>query len=364
MSSNLKKSLENKIYTLKIIEESASKVLRSNPSGSEKSMAEALLKITKHVEENLDARIGRLWKNSNKNLSHILYTELKPLLSEISMVDETTFFDVLKIYIHPNSTSKNYEDAIKSLHSFYYLANVNDQEALDLLYGELILINGIFSPNIKRVKKSDDHPYCKFCYREARPNFDTCEDHGGIGRADGKKQLNRYLYIKKQLLKIKQSEPISDEFLLNKLNTLELLNWKTDGNAVVWITELVKKLRLHSGLPTKVTLFAQDKADFSKKIFSPYHHSWDWPVAFDGTLFRYEVSMLAKFKSPNKATLEMLDKYWNGEPILNLCKNYKIEKHILKRRSYEWKKRITGMRNQGVLDSVIKIVLGFDCLPI
>ena len=31
--------------------------------------------------------------------------------------------------------------------------------------------------------------------------------------------------------------------------------------------------------------------------------------------------------------------------------------------SAEEKKRISEMRNQGVLDSVIKIVLGFDYLP-
>jgi hypothetical protein len=73
--------------------------------------------------------------------------------------------------------------------------------------------------------------------------------------------------------------------------------------------------------------------------------------------------MLTKFKPPNKTTLEMLDKYWNGDLIDNLCKNYNIEKHRLKRRNYEWKKRISEMRNQGVLDSVIKIVLGFDYLP-
>lgn len=372
MSKN-KSSLENKLYSLGLVEDDANNVLRTSTDSSATEMASAIFKITTHLKTFPNARVGRLWNNSKVNLSHILTSELMPVLNKMRIAPDMHISDLLKPNFHDNSTSENIHNAIRSLDTFFGMLNEDDHDAFNLLYGSLILLNASFSPNAKRVKESRDGNYCKFCYREARSNFDSCETHKGVNRVDGKKQLDRYLKLKKQLFKIGIADVNTEKFILKKLKTLGMPSWKTNQNADEWVEMLVRKMRLLSGSDTEIRIFSQEIANFSKDIFTPYHFSWEWPAALNGTFFRFEAYEMSKIKAPQKdvsnGTLLLLCKLWNSADINELLVNFNstqtksISKSYLTRRNKIWTVKVNVMRNQGISDSVIKVVLDVEILP-
>lgn len=372
MSKN-KNSLENELNSLSLIENDAKEVLNSSAYNSATEMANAILKITNHLKTFPNARVGRLWKNSKVNLSQILTTVLMPVLNKMRIAPDMHISDLLKCNVHVNSTSEDIHNAIRSLDALFGMLNEDDHDAFNLLYGSLILLNASFSPNAKRVKKSRDGNYCKFCYREARSNFDSCETHKGVNRVDGKKQLARYLKLKKQLFKICIADVNTDKFILNKLKSLGMPSWKTNQNAEEWVEILVNKMRLLSGSDAEIRIFSQRIANLSKDIFTPYHFSWEWPAALNGTFFRFEAYEMSKIKAPQKdvsnGTLLLLCKLWNGADIDELLLNFNstqtksISKSYLIRRNKIWTERVNVMRNQGISDSVIKVVLDVEVLP-
>jgi hypothetical protein len=369
MSSNKKSLLENKVVTLDLIDLNIQKSSNLGTIGTTSDMAKAILRITSHLRKFQGARIGRLWKNSDVNLSYILSRELMPIFDKIIIPHSSTAISVsLKPNLNENSTTTDIYHAMDKIKAFCSVVNITDKDALDLLYESLIDLNSAFSPDIKSIKRSGDGYYCKFCHRESRPKFDSCDRHKGTNRVDGKKQLDRYLKLKKLLIKTKSYER-NDKFILNYLNKLGISSWKTNEDATVWIETLFKKMCLHSGNDKELKKLSQDIASFSKEHFSPDHYSWNWPMQLSGTFLRYEAYELSELKPPKKdlsnGTLEILYQLWDGKHINDISFPNKDPKAKLKikRRNKIWSDKISDLRNLGISDSVIKVALDLKYLP-
>lgn len=325
--------------------------------GIAKEMAHAIHVITKSARTNINARLG--WKGwqSSQNLSFIIAKEIQPVLSKIFIASQPVS-EVLEC-INTNSSPKDIEKAERLINSFFSALSNNDQIALDLLRSSLLIFRIHFAKNQSRIKQSDDSPYCRFCYREARINLDTCDDHAGTGRTDGKRQLKRYQYLKSQLRLIRESENISNEFVLKKLKSSGLSEWNGQSNDAPWIEQLLKNIRACSQDKETTSALTEDLAGKSKCTLT---HK-NWPSMLEGTLFRYEVYKLMEYGSPSKEVAKRLDQIWGGVSVIQVAKESNIKREPLYRRISIWGKRVNDMRTAGVADSVIKVVLGLEVLP-
>ena len=364
-SSDIKKS------ALDLVESEISQEL-INGEGTAKEMALAIQEITKVARNNIETRIGLEYRNSNHNLSYVITKNVTPILEKIIIPPAVKASELLQC-LNKNSKPGDILCAENIIKSIYLMTENKDRAALDILRGSLIIIRAHFSPNEKSKRKVklgksdilemlDDLPFCKFCYREARAKFDSCEVHAGTGRVDGKKYLARYLFLKKEILAIRKSTNISNEFVVAKLKSAGISKWEGNLQETDWTKKLLLNIRAYSSNCESVSELTKNLIDSSKSPSFAHPHN-DWPSVLEGTLFRYEVYKLMEYRQPSKEVAHRLNQIWAGKNEVLVAKKSKIKVAPFKKRISLWATRVKLMRDEGVADSIIKLVLGLAFLP-
>jgi len=332
--------------------------------GIVKEMALAIHVVNSSARANSQSRLGSGWKNSSRNLSNILTKEILPVLYKLQVGNDLIRPRVFECI---NNASKP-EDILKAADIIKRLILVMtplEQSALDLLYQFLIRLVNDFSPNNKKVKQPDDGIYCRFCYREARINFDSCSDHSNTGRNDGKRDLERFRYISNHLTRNRDNEKISNEFVLRKLKASGLSIWNGEIDDIDWIKKLLKSIRA-SSVDDEVSLsIAAKKIIESSSTYVPLEYSHkDWPRGLEGTLLRYKAFKLNDYRVPSEKVAKRLNKIWSGANVSEVTVAFNINREQFYRAKLLWGRIVDTMRLDGIEDNVIKMVLGLEFLPI
>lgn len=352
--------MENKINALNLINDEIHSAL-INGTGNERDMAIAIDFITNTARKNLQTRFGCEYHNSKNNLSYVVTKQILPVLAKINISQGENAAKLLPS-ISDVAKPSDIDQAERVLKALSTTANANDKNALILLASSLNILRTHFSPNTKKVKKSSDAPFCEFCYREALEKSDSCEDHQSLGRVFGKKHLKRYKTLKTKLKKLRSESRISNDFVLEKLKAKGINSWDDNSDYIEWINLVLTRIRAFSSNNEKISDATKTLISTKKAISFPFAHN-DWPIILEGTLFRYEVCELMKYKVPSEKAIQRLNHLWSGNSITQYALKLGIRIDTLKEFRSEWSKKVNKMRNDGVDDRVIRLVLGLKKLP-
>ena len=333
----------------------------------EREVADAIQKIKGIAEKNPDARWGRVALYSEKNMSWIIASNLKPIFERMFVVLGSTEITALNLLPEFNEKSKSAEmqKLFFSFQDVYRMYKSNSQEMniFGELYGLFIMTHSDFEENIIRKTKTGDGPYCIYCYREIwhsgehRLGGDTCHIHSDLNRSWGKYHLPEYEKLKKYFIMHYAKDDSIYQYQTNKLKQLNIPHWDTTKDRNKWFSVTMKKI--DACAPNKVESlsqsFSNDKSD------NPFEK--DWPKEFSGTFLRYIAFDLATQRKPLKKVRDRLESIWEGNLPPEVAKKHNVSRQNLHQQLKKWTKVINDLRDMNLSDEVIKFIFDFKFLP-
>lgn len=335
--------------------------------GVAEKMALAISIIIDELRTNSSARIGSGWMRSRNNISYLLSNHVLPVLNQIQLDSNNKFddFNVGELVfesLNPRSIGQDIKSIIDTIHILIPNVLNEDRVALDLAEQFFVILVTHYLPKSIHIDSTINN-FCIFCYREARPSFDSCEDHAGSGRTDGQRSQARFLELLRGLMRIRDNEGRTNQFVLLKLKECNLTQWNGDIHDEEWIKKLVKTIRICTEDKDSIDRVAKEIMKNSVVFSDLFYHS-DWPSGLNATLARYQAYKCVGYRRPTEVVANKLNQLFSSElSVDELSKKIGVTPFSLYRIVAKWTKNIQIMRKDGLSDSVIKMALGLLFLP-
>lgn len=340
-----------------------------NKSGRplEKDVANAIQTIKDIAEQNPDARWGREWRNSNKNMSLVIASNLKPVFERMFLKISDT--DISALDFLPKFNEKSNSTEIQKL--FFSFKNAcrkceqDSQESniFNKLYGLFTVVFYNFEVRPKRKTKGGNSTYCIYCYREIwlngdhRLGGDTCHVHSDLNRSLGKYHMADFQKFDQYVMKYRVTDSSIYKYQIHKLRKLDIPLWDTTQDQSEWLKDALKKI--DACAPNKVAELSQSLSDDNPRQLNQEN----WPEQFCGTFFRYIAFDFATQRKPLKKVRDRLENIWEGNLLPEVAKKHNVSRQNLHQQLKKWTKVINDLRGMELSDEVIKFVFDFKFLP-
>ena len=337
----------------------------NNPN-LEIEMCEALLAIFNIVKNFEEARWARTpIIKSNKNLSWIVSSKINPILSKTKDIGGTSLLDY--DFVKFSLSEKSEKNHIQNLAIFFQKQDYFDdseKSALAFLSETLFILVAHYSPNEKKSKKGDGF-YCLYCFRERNLGSDACDMHNGVNRTKGERFYKRYVEMKKAINFYGRGGgfrnlKVFNSIALNELSERKVCLWSAASDKSAWIKEVLTLFEIHDD-KWKVQAKTEELLRLSIKDDLSFFRNW--PSSLNGTMFRYQAYILAKYRRPTTKMIEKLNQVWGGQKIIDVAKKSNVIRPGLQRAVIDWRKKINRLRSDKVPDELIKVALGLEFLP-
>ena len=189
--------------------------------------------------------------------------------------------------------------------------------------------------------------------------------HNGVNRTKGERFYKRYVEMKKAINFYERGGgfrnlKVFNSIALNELSERKVCLWSAASDKSAWIKEVLTLFEIHDD-KWKVQAKTEELLRLSIKDDLSFFRNW--PSSLNGTMFRYQAYILAKYRRPTTKMIEKLNQVWGGQKVIDVAKKSNVLRPGLQRAVIDWRKKINRLRSDKIPDELIKVALELEFLP-